>query len=142
MTSSVLTDFLDLSYRPDLHVLTVRWLRAVNFEELRAGFEAARQRGATEQAACWLVDVRRRTELEAASSAWVADTLLPAVAADVAPARLQVAYLLSPARADVLRSDQNMRAVATGAQASTRPYQLRTFLDEGPAVQWLLHPTT
>ncbi|RSK48295.1 hypothetical protein [Hymenobacter rigui] len=135
------SDFLDLSYRSDLRILTVRWLRAVSLEELQAGFEAARLQARAYQATHWLVDVRRRTELDAATSAWVAHTLLPAAATELAPAVLQVAYLLSPARADVLQQDAPMRAVTAAAQAPTQPYRLRTFLDEGPAVQWLLHPT-
>ncbi|MCA8829103.1 hypothetical protein [Hymenobacter pini] len=138
-TATSLADFLDLSYRPDLHILTVRWLRAVSHEELQAGFEAARRYGQERHAARWLVDVRRRTELDASSSAWVAETLLPAAAADVVPARLQVAYLLSPARVEILHTDKGMHSVVTTAQQPTQSYQLQTFLDEGPAVNWLLH---
>jgi len=129
-------DFLDLSYRPDLGVLNIRWLRSVSFGEMQQGFQAALREG-QQQATRWLVDVRRRTELEADSSQWVARQLLPQAAAQVAPAVLRVAYLLSPARAELLRSNEALREATTAAQAPTQPYRLQTFLDEGPAVQWL-----
>ena len=135
---SSLADFLDLSYRTDLRILTIRWLRAVSFEELQAGFEAARLQSRVHRAGHWLVDVRRRTELTASSSGWVAHTLLPSIAAELAPATLYVAYLLSPARAEILRTDKEMQATTAAAQAPTQPYRLKTFLDEGPAVSWLL----
>ncbi|AHJ96523.1 hypothetical protein [Hymenobacter swuensis] len=137
-----LPEFLDLSYHSDQQILTVRWLRAVSFNELQTGFAAAREQGYTQNAARWLVDVRRRTELDATSSSWVARELLPAVAADVVPATLHVAYLLSPARAEVLRQDAAMRATMAAAQAPTQPYHLQTFLDEVPAVRWLLQPAS
>lgn len=131
-------DYLDLSYRPDLRVLTVRWLRAVTFAELQLGFRAAAAEAEAHQAALWLVDVRRRTELDAASSGWVALELLPDAAARLAPATLRVAYLLSPMRAQELRRDAGLREASAASRAPERPYQLATFIDEGPAVRWLL----
>lgn len=131
-------DFLDLTYRPDLRVLAVRWLRAVTFEELQQGFRVAVAVGAAHQATHWLVDVRRRTELDAASSSWVAVQLLPEAAATVAPAPFFVAYLLSPMRAQELRRDAGLRSATALAQEPARPYRLQTFIDEGPAIQWLL----
>lgn len=134
-------DFLDLAYRPDLRVLTVRWLRAVSFAELQIGFRAALAANATHGASHWLVDVRRRTELEADSSAWVAHELLPVVAATLAPATLYVAYLLSPLRTDQLDRDAGLRAASESAQSAVQPYRLVTFIDEGAALQWLLAQT-
>ncbi|WP_133257065.1 hypothetical protein [Hymenobacter edaphi] len=131
-------DFLDLSYRPDLQTLAVRWLRAVTFAELQQGFRAALAMGLARQATRWLVDVRRRTELDAVPSRWVAEHLLPESAAALAPATLYVAYLLSPMRAHELRRDAGLRDATAVAQAPAQLYRLDTFIDEGPAVQWLL----
>ncbi|SET72957.1 hypothetical protein [Hymenobacter actinosclerus] len=131
------SDYLNLSYRPDLATLVVRWLRAVSFAEVQEGFRAAREMSYSFGAARWLVDVRRRTELDAASSGWVATTLLPSVAAEAAPAVLHIAYLLSPARADMLEQDGGMRATTATARAHPS-YQLQLFLDEGEAVNWLM----
>lgn len=134
---SLTADYLHLSYRPDLATLVVRWLRAVSFAEVQEGFRTAREMSYSYGAARWLVDVRRRTELDAASSGWVATTLLPAVAAETAPATLHVAYLLSPARADLLEQDRGMQAATATAKAHSA-YMLRLFLDEGAAVGWLM----
>lgn len=138
MPTTVCTDFLDLGYRVDIGVLTVRWLRAVTLEELQAGFAYAQQQSRLYKTHRWLVDVRRCTELDATSSAWVVQSLLPAVAREVGPATLHVAYLLSPARAQVLQTDPDMQAATTAVQSSRQPYRLQTFLNEGPAMTWLL----
>lgn len=130
-------DYLDLSYRPDLATLVVRWLRAVSFPEVQEGFRAAREMSYSRGAARWLVDVRRRTDRDAASSGWVATTLLPAVAAESAPATLHVAYLLSPSRADMLVQDRGLQA-ATATATAHSAYQLQLFLDEDAALSWLL----
>lgn len=135
--ASSCADFLDLGYRADIKVLTVRWLRSVSREELQAGFEQARQLSMEQGATHWLVDVRRRTSLDAVSSAWVARDFLPTVARGLG-SRLMVAYLLSPAREAVLRIDPGMRAATDAALDPAQPYSLRTFMDEGPAVSWLL----
>lgn len=132
------TDFLDLGYRTDLRVLTVRWLRTVTLAELQAGFQRARQQSQECGATRWLVDVRRRTELDAAASGWVVSELLPAAAQDAVPATLHIAYLLAPTREFVLRTDPGMQAATTAAESLAQPYRLRTFMEEGLAVQWLL----
>ena len=131
-------DFLALAYRSDLATLTVRWLRAVSFAELQAGFQEALRLSRTHHAHRWLVDVRRRTELDVTSSTWVAQQFLPQAAADAAPSQLSVAYLLSPMRAQELRRDPGLGNATALAQAPAQPYHLATFLDEGLAVDWLL----
>ncbi|UOQ53286.1 hypothetical protein [Hymenobacter cellulosivorans] len=132
------SDFLDLSFRSDLGILTIRWLRTVTFEELHHGFTLALSMAEEQQTAHWLVDIRRRTELDASSSAWVAQQFLPEAAASLAPASLHVAYLLSPARAELLQQDTSLRAASAAAQAPSQSYRLQTFIDEGPATDWLL----
>ncbi|UYZ61054.1 hypothetical protein [Hymenobacter latericus] len=131
-------EYLDLQYRPDLRVLTVRWLRDVSFAELQAGFRAALHLGLAHRATHWLVDVRRRAELNASSSGWVAQHLLPEAAAGLRPAQLYVAYLLSPARVEAIQATAALAQTVAASQAATQPYTLQIFMDEGPAVQWLL----
>ncbi|GAB2776700.1 hypothetical protein HNQ93_001916 [Hymenobacter luteus] len=141
MNSALLTptaDFLNLSYRTDIGVLTARWLRSVTLAELQAGFQQVRQHSLAHSATHWLVDVRRRTELDATSSGWVVRELLPAAAQDAAPATLHIAYLLAPTREALLRTDSDMQATTMAAESPTQPYRLRTFIQEGLAMQWLL----
>lgn len=136
--SLFVTDYLHLSYRPDLAMLVVRWLRAASFGEVQQGFLAAREMSYRHEAARWLIDVRRRGDLNAGSSSWVATTLLPAVAAETLTGPLCIAYLLSPERASMLQQDQGMRAATTVAQTSS-VYQLQLFMEEGEATGWLLN---
>ena len=130
------TEYLDLSYSADAGMLVVRWLRAVSFAEIQEGFRAAREMSYSHETARWLVDVRHRNDLDAAASGWVATTLLPAVAAESAPARLRVAYLLLPSRVELLHSDCGLRAAM--AMAEEHPtYTLQVFVNEGEAFSWL-----
>lgn len=129
-------DYIHLSYRPDVTLLVVRWLRAVSFAEMQEGYQIAREMAYSCGATRWLVDMGRRTDQDAASSGWVGTSLLPAVAAEVASAKFQVAYLLSPERANILAQNPAIRATTETAQLHTA-YQLKLFLDEDAAVDWL-----
>ena len=133
----IISDYLHISFRPDLALLVVRWLRAVSFAEVQEGYGIAREMGYSCEAARWLVDMRRRTDQDAASSGWVGTTLLPAVAAEAAPAMFHVAYLLSSERADILKQNPAIRATTDTAQVHPA-YHLRLFLDENTALNWLL----
>ncbi|AIZ63913.1 hypothetical protein PK28_09860 [Hymenobacter sp. DG25B] len=129
------SDYLTIDYRPDLHLLTLRWLRDVTFSELQAGFQAAHAAARTAGATRWLIDVRRRLEMDAVPSTWVANQLLPVVAAEL-PGTLQVAYLLAPARHEAIQTVPNLKNAVLQAQAPSQPYRLQVFIDEGEAVRW------
>lgn len=130
------SDYLTVAYRPDLRLLTLRWLRDVTFSELQAGFQAAREAAQQVGATRWLIDVRRRLEMDVIPSIWVANELLPVVAAEL-PSTLQVAYLLAPARHDAIRTLPELKNAVQQAQAPAQPYRLQVFVDEGEAVRWV-----
>lgn len=138
----LLPDYLQLAYRPDLHVFTVRWLRDVSLLELQTGFALALQEAQHTGTAHWLLDVRRRFELDAASSAWVTEQFLPRAAAQLPTQPLYTAFLVAPTRASAAQPQAPLHEVATRAQATNLPYQLQIFLDEGQAMQWLLETKT
>lgn len=135
--TSALSDYLMLDYRADLQLLVMRWLRDVSATELQDGFAAAQQLARQHAASYWLVDVRRRAALDPADSAWVADVFLPQVAGHLAPALFAIGYLLAPFRATAIQEQAPLRATVARAEAVTQPYQLRTFLDEAKAMEWL-----
>ncbi|NVO85684.1 hypothetical protein [Hymenobacter terrestris] len=129
-------DYLRLSYDLDLAVLMVRWQRDVSFAEIQEGLRAAREMSYSYGAARWLIDVRLRTELDAAISGWMVTTLLPAVANELTPAALYVAYLFAPGHATVLEQNPAMRAATVTAH--THPaYRLQVFQDENEAISWI-----
>ncbi|NVO30486.1 STAS/SEC14 domain-containing protein [Hymenobacter lapidiphilus] len=138
MFSSILgtDDYLHLSYDPDLALLAVRWQRDVSFAEVQEGMRAAREMSYSHGASRWLIDVRCRAQLDAAVSGWVVTTLLPAVANELAPAMLCVAYLFAPDHIAVLQQNPAMRAATVTAQ--THPaYKLQLFQDEKEAISWM-----
>lgn len=130
------SDYLTIAFRPDLQLLALRWLRDVTFNELQAGFQAAREAARAVGATRWLIDVRRRLELDAVPSTWVANQLLPMVAAEL-PGTLQIAYLIAPARQEAINTVPDLKNAVLQAQATAQPYRLQVFIDEGVAVRWV-----
>ncbi|MBT2556598.1 hypothetical protein J7E24_02280 [Hymenobacter sp. ISL-91] len=129
-------DYLHLTYDSGSAMLVVRWRRNVSFAEIQEGMRAAREMSYSHEAARWLIDTRHRSQLDAAISGWVATTLLPAVAAELAPATLRVAYLFAPEHMVVLQQSPAMRAATVTAQ--THPaYTLQLLQDEAEAISWM-----
>lgn len=137
----LLAETVEVQHRPDLNVLTVRWLREppdpVEVRTLYlAVLEAARPYAATPG---WLLDVRRRPAPDPGVARWFGEYWLPAAAALVQPRQLRLAYLLSPLRQRATFGENralqpaNERILAPG-----QPYVVNTFLDEGAAMAWLL----
>ena len=128
---------LAIHYRPDLGLLTARWMADSDLPTLQAEYEAILDTGRHHRSTRWLLDVRRREVPTMEAAAWVAGHWLPLAAAAVAPSHLQLAYLISPLRAETLRTDPALQATAEQALQATAPYDLRLFGDEGEAVRWL-----
>lgn len=129
---------LQLLYRPDLDLLTARWFAEVPLPQLQTEHEAVLRAGQQHGTARWLLDVRRRDVPTAEAAEWVTYDWLPRVAAAMAPTRLRLAYLISPARGEALRTNPALQTSVQDALAATCPYELRLFGDEGEAVRWLI----
>lgn len=127
----------DLHYRPDLHLLLLRWQHDTPLAETQAGYADLLARAQQHGCARWLLDVRRRGPADAPTSAWLVTDLLPAAVAQVAPLPLRVAVFNSPLRHQQLATDAALAPHIAHAIAPERPYQLRNFADEGLAVAWL-----
>ena len=132
-------EYLNLSYRPDLQMVVLRWLRDASLPELQLAHHAALELALRHKAVFWFVDVRRRLIVNNVHTRWVADVFLPHAAAQLPEGGLRVAYLTSPNRQRITDSDPNMLLTITRAQSTSQPYQLRTFLDEASAMTWLLN---
>ena len=112
---------------------------ALLLEELQTHYEAMLAAAlAHDHCRHWLLDVRRRPLITLDSARWVTQDWLPRAAAALRPARLRLAFLVDPVRAENLRADPELRAVMAAAYAPGHPFDLRTFTDEGAAVAWLL----
>ncbi len=133
------SDTLQLTYRPDLDLLTGRWFADSPLPELREEYAAVLAAGLAHGTTRWLLDVRRRDLPSEEAANWVSFEWLPrAAAACTQPLRL--AYLVSALRAEAVRSDGRLLASVHEALDLPQPYVLQLFRDEGEAVAWLTGP--
>jgi hypothetical protein len=129
---------VQFAYRPDLDLFTARWQSLTAGSTTQDEYDALLQAPESLGTPHWLLDVRRRPLITLESARWVTTNWLPRAAAALRPARLRVAFLVAPVRAENLREDPDLRAVMDAAYASGHDFDLRTFTDEGGAVAWLL----
>lgn len=134
MPSSLLT----LTPRPDLGILVARWaddgptpLLQADYTELLA---TARQHGLSR----WLLDVRRRDQLNPELGQWTTHVFFPMATAQLLPQPLRVAVHCSPGRMAVYETDAIQQQYLTYGLSDDREYELRLFIEEGPAMEWLL----
>ncbi|HEX8428511.1 hypothetical protein [Hymenobacter sp.] len=131
-------EYLNLSYRPDLRMVVLRWLRDASLPELQAAHQAALELALRHSAVFWFIDVRRRQVVNNTHTRWVADEFLPYAAALLPSNKLRIAYFTSPGRQHITNSDPEMQLTIMRAQSPSQPYRLRSFLDEASAMAWLL----
>lgn len=119
------TDYLDLRYRPDLHLLVARWQRPVSAAEFRAGWRAMLRLARQHECPYWQLDLRGRGALpDGESRQWLLHQLVPEIALRLSQT-VCMAYLLSPAHLP--------HAVAPVGS----PVRVAFFSEEGPLTAWL-----
>ncbi|MGY3090565.1 hypothetical protein ACVWYF_003620 [Hymenobacter sp. UYAg731] len=126
-----------ISFRPDLGVMVVRWHSHASFEVVQADYAhmlaAAEEHGISN----WLLDVRRRDKIPADLSAWVTNVFYPRATQQLAPRRLRMAVLNSPALTEAYTSDPDQKKYVTYVMDPARPFDISLFEDEGAAMRWL-----
>lgn len=134
MTTFTHPNYLDLSYRPDLGIVTARWKRPVASAELRAGYESI-LRYAVSCADCryWLIDSRRRLEVDARDVQWLATTFYPTLR-DCLHGHVFLAFLAAPYQLGLVQDDTLPSLPHTHGNYCS----LNQFTDEGDAVHWLV----
>jgi hypothetical protein len=128
-------EYLRLSYRPDLHLLFLRWTRAVSSQEHRAGYAAALELAQAEQCGRWLVDLRVRGLASAEDFAWVLEKFRPQLRTAL-PVPRRLAYLVTPYQAELLNSRLHEHE-PLAADAAREGAEVRNFIEELPAQHWL-----
>lgn len=123
---------VELSYRPDLRILVVRWLGATTDDEIRRLYRYLEHANAP---ACrfWLLDARRRPSSSPVITRWVFDEFAPHMAR-LLGGRLYFSYLISPLH---LLDAESFRRIEESAGAEL-PYRLHYASQEGEATEWLL----
>ncbi|MET4107796.1 hypothetical protein [Hymenobacter sp. UYP22] len=132
MFAPATSDYLRLSYRPDLQLLIMRWTRPATSQEHREGYGAALTLARQEQAGRWLIDLRSRGLADLADLQWVLNDFRHDFQAALPAATRRIAYLTTPYHADILRP-----RLAEFDQSNNT--QLQVFTEELPAQQWLQH---
>ena len=129
---------LEIQYRPDLEVLTVRWLNALHPDLFQQDYHTILERARTHNAARWLVDVRRRPHPTPDMADWAANVWLPEVVKALAPRRARLAYLISPSRQEALHASPSLQQSLKNAINPARGYDVAIFNEEGDANTWLM----
>lgn len=128
-------EYLRLVYRSDLHLLFMRWTRAVSSDEHRAGYAAALALARRVQCAHWQVDLRVRGLASAEDFAWILRDFRPLLTEGL-PAPRRLAYLLTPYQADIMNA--RLHELEPTMPAATRQAaDVRAFIEELPAQHWL-----
>ncbi|WP_139925086.1 hypothetical protein [Hymenobacter sp. DG01] len=125
------SDYLRISYRPDLHVLFMRWTRPATSAEHRAGYLAALQLAEQQQARQWLIDLRSRGLADVADLHWILQEFATAFQQALPGPDRRLAYFTTPYYAEVLEP----RLAEFNNSGSG--LAIRVFTEEMPAYAWL-----
>ncbi|MDU0370638.1 hypothetical protein ACFPAF_09565 [Hymenobacter endophyticus] len=133
MTTTSLADFLQLTHRSDLGIVTARWTRPTTSPELRAGYQEL-MRYATSCESCrrWLIDSRRRTQVDARDVHWLTEDFYPLLRQYLG-GHVYLAFLIAPYQADDVQDESLPQLPHTHGDYCS----LNQFTDEGEAVRWL-----
>lgn len=133
MTSTSLADFLLLAHRPDLGIVTARWTRPTTSEELRAGYlELLRYAATCEKCCRWLIDSRRRVQVDSRDVHWLTTDFYPQLRRQL-DGHGYLAFLIAPYQADDVQDESLPPLPHTHGNYCS----LNQFTDEGEAVRWL-----
>lgn len=129
---------LVIQYRPDLDILTVRWLAELLTDRFQQEYNTILQEAQIYDTPRWLIDVRRRPHPAPDMADWAANVWLPQVVTALAPRRPRLAYLISPSREQSLKASPALQASVQAASSPERGYDVAIFNNEGEANNWLL----
>ena len=133
MSDDTSSPLLQLTYRPDLHILVGRWSYQPDPHELPPAYQQVQELAMKHQCRCWLQDIRRRSLNDPATTSWLLKDFFPEMARRLG-GRLYVAYLVGPALREAIMSRPDyIPAEAT----DEHPFAVSFFGDEGEAMQWL-----
>jgi hypothetical protein len=134
-------NYVRLTYRPDLHVLFMRWTRAVTPVEHRAGYRAALDLARSVNVGHWLIDLRTRGLAAAEDLRWVLVDFRAELAAALPNQSRRLAYFVTPYHATILQ--ERLRETEASLMIHVREQTpIRIFTEEQFAQQWLSNGQT
>ncbi|RSK35251.1 hypothetical protein [Hymenobacter metallilatus] len=129
---------LSLTPRPDLHILVARWTDDGPTAQLQHEYATILASAHQHGLGRWLLDVRRRDQLNPELGQWTTHIFYPQAATQLAPQQLRIAVLCSPVRLAVYEADPTQQQYLAYGLEPGRNYDLRLFIEEGLAMEWLL----
>ncbi|MET4108661.1 hypothetical protein [Hymenobacter sp. UYP22] len=133
-----MTSALSLTPRPDLHALVARWSDDSPTLQLQQDYANILAQAQEHRLARWLLDVRRRDQLNPELGRWTTHEFYPLAASSLEPQHLRIAVLCSPGRLAVYEADPSQQQYLAYGLEPGRNYDLRLFIEEGVAMEWLL----
>ena len=124
-------------FRSDLQVMVVRWHTHASFEVVQADYAQMLAAAEAHGISSWLLDVRRRHKIPVDLSAWVSNEFYPQATLRLAPRRLRMAVLNSPALTEAYTADPEQKKYVDFVMSPARPFDVGLFDDEGAAMRWL-----
>ncbi|GAA3996081.1 hypothetical protein GCM10022408_03330 [Hymenobacter fastidiosus] len=125
--------YLDLAYRNESTMLVGRWMRSVMPFELHRGYAAVLDLADERQCRYWLLDIRRRSSVDAADVHWMLEEFYPQLQPRLG-GTTYLAFLMAPHQlAGVLAN----AAIPPLSITDGRPYRIERFTEEHSAVAWL-----
>ncbi|WP_324674236.1 hypothetical protein [Hymenobacter sp. GOD-10R] len=128
--------YVRLAYRPDLHVLFLRWTRPVSSAEHQEGYLAALTLARQMQVGHWLIDLRTRGLASAEDFQWVMVDFRLTLAATLPEVDRRLAYFVTPYHATLIQERQQQLEATTGLPADKQT-AVQAFTEEQFAQQWL-----
>lgn len=126
-------DFLQLTHRPDLGIVTARWTRPASSQELRHGYQQLLSYAVScDTCRRWLIDSRRRTQVDANDVHWLTTEFYPTLRRQLGD-HVYVAFLIAPYQKEDVQDDSLPALPYTHGDYCS----LNEFTDEGEAVRWL-----
>ncbi|TGE08543.1 hypothetical protein [Hymenobacter fodinae] len=129
------SNYLTITSVAEQHVLTGRWLRSVMPFELHRGYQTLLDIAAERQCRYWLVDIRRRTSIDALDVHWMHEEFYPRLYPRLGRTTF-IAFLMAPHQLAGVMASMARPAPST---AGEEPYVLQRFTEEKPALEWLQH---
>ncbi|MFB9861873.1 hypothetical protein [Rufibacter immobilis] len=124
---------LRLTYRPDLDILFLRWLRYPTSAQLRQGYMEALELAVQEDCRFWLFDLRSRGSLSVEDEAWMLKTYFPGIEERL-PYQNYFANLVTPTHYTYIQEHIGLSFLSNYGNFT----KLGIFLSEQDAVAWLL----
>lgn len=133
MHTIFVSDYLTVTFRPDLNMLVARWLREVSGNETREGYHQILALARQTNCPFWLLDGRRRKPADEETTKWGFQDFFPKLRNDLGK-EVFLSQLLSPYYQQIT---QALPVFQESEANAAHTYYMRRFNDEASAVAWL-----